>query len=157
MNNKIEKIKKVRQFIIDQVAPLTVEQLNKIPVGFDNNIIWNMAHLICAQQGICYLRGGQQAIVPEKFIAPFFTGTKPGRMIEQDEIQEIKNLLISSIDQFQSDYDKKIFGNYTPSPNVLKLYSIELNNIEDALEFILYHEGYHSGYILALKRLVAND
>lgn len=154
MDNRIEKIKKIRLFLIDQIEGLSDKQLNKIPDGFNNNIIWNLTHLICAQQGICYLRSGQTAIAPDKYIAPFFTNTKPERIIEKLEIEEIKSLLIDSIDKLQRDYDKKIFNNYTPSPNIFRVYGIEIKGIDDALEFLLYHEGYHSGYILALKRLL---
>lgn len=155
MDSRIEKIKKVRSFLLDQLNELSDEQMNKIYTGFNNNIIWNLAHLICAQQGICYLRAGQKAIVPEKYIAPFFTNTKPERIIDKAEIAEIKLLFISTIDRLQEDFDNKIFGNYTPSPNILKIYGFELKGIEDALEFLLYHEGYHTGYILALKKLIA--
>lgn len=154
MDKRIDKIKKTRQFLLEQIAELTAEQLNKIPEGFNNNIIWNLTHLICSQQGICYLRGGQQVIVPDKFIAPFFTNTKPERIIEKEEIQQIKNLFITTIDQLQTDYDKKIFENYSPSPNVLRVYQVELNTIDDALELLLYHEGYHNGCILTLRKLV---
>ncbi|MFZ6023263.1 MAG: DinB family protein [Bacteroidota bacterium] len=155
MDNRIEKIKKFRKFLLDQISELSAEQLNKIPQGFNNNIIWNLAHLICAQQGICYLRGGQQIVVPDKFIAPFFTNTKPERIIDSNEIQEIKSLFLTTIDQLQLDYDKTIFRNYTPSPNILKVYGIEIQGIDDALEFLLNHEGYHCGCVLALKRLVS--
>jgi hypothetical protein len=91
----------------------------------------------------------------DKFIAPYFTNTKPERQIDKDEIEEIKALFIETIDQLQVDFDKKIFGDYTPSPNILKFYDIEIKGIDDALEFLLYHEGYHSGYILSLKRLLS--
>lgn len=154
MDKRIDKIKKVRLFLLDQIRDLTDEQLNKIPPGYNNNIIWNLTHLICAQQGVCYLRSGQPAIVADKYIGPFFTNTKPERIIPREEVEEISRLFISTIDQLQTDYDKKIFESYTASPNILKIYGIELQNIEDALEFVLYHDGYHSGYILALKRLV---
>ncbi len=157
MDQRIDKIKKFRQFLLDQIVESTDEQLNKIPDGFNNNIIWNLTHLICAQQGICYLRGGQQVIVPDKFIAPFFTNTKPERIIDKDEIQEIKSLFIGTIDQLQLDYDKSIFGNYTASPNIFKVYKIEIKGIDDALEFLLYHEGYHAGSILALKKIVSSQ
>ena len=155
MFNKIEKIKKVRLFLLNQVEGLSDDQLNKVPEGFNNNIIWNLAHVIGAQQGICYLRAGQAATIPDKYIAPFFTNTKPGRTIEKEEIEEIKRLFIDTIDQLQIDFDKKIFDNYTPSANILRVYGIEIKNIDDALEFLLYHEGYHSGYILALKRVIS--
>jgi hypothetical protein len=145
MNNKIDKIKKIRGLLLEQIADLTNEQLNTIPNGFNNNIIWNLTHSICAQQGICYLRGGQHAIVPDKFIAPFFTNTKPDLNIGTDEIQETKGIYISTIDQLQIDYDKAMFGNYTSLPNIFKVYGLETTGIEDTLEFVLYHEGYHSG------------
>jgi hypothetical protein len=154
MDNRIEKIKKVRTFLLNQINGLSDEQLNKIPDGFSNNIIWNLTHLICAQQGICYLRAGKTAAVPEKYIVPFFTNTKPDRLIDKEEIAEIKLLFIDTIDKLQEDFDKKIFGNYTPSPNILRVYGFEIKGIDDALEFLLYHEGYHTGYILALKKLV---
>jgi len=155
MDKRVDKMKKARQSLLDQIIELSSEQLNQIPIGFNNNIIWNITHLIAAQQGICYLRAGQQTIVVDKFIKPFFTNSKPERIIDASEIQEIKKLFISTMDQLQSDYDKSIFGNYTPSPNILKVYGIELKDIDDALEFLLYHEGYHSGCILALKKLVS--
>jgi len=154
MDKRIEKIKKFRLFLIEQITGLTDAQLNKIPQGYKNNIVWNLAHLICAQQGICYLRAGQTALAPDKYITPFFTNTKPERILEKQEIEEIKSLFISTIDELQIDYDKKIFNNYTPSPNIFKVYGAEINGIDDALEFLLYHEGYHSGYIISLIHLV---
>ncbi len=50
MNNKIEKIKKTRRFLLNLVSELSTDQLNEIPPDFNNNIIWNMGHLIAAQQ-----------------------------------------------------------------------------------------------------------
>ncbi len=154
MDKRIEKIKIFRRFLLTQIIELTDEQLNKIPEGYNNNIIWNLGHLICAQQSICYIRAGQPIIVNNKYFSPYLTNTKPNTFINGQEIENIKKLLISSIDDLQTDFDKKIFDNYVPSPNILKIYGIELNTIEDALEFILYHEGFHSGYIISLKHLV---
>ncbi|MEO6549294.1 MAG: DinB family protein [Ferruginibacter sp.] len=155
MNKKIEKIKKVREFLLNQIAGLTTDQLNKIPEGYNNNIIWNLAHLICAEQSICYLRAGQPAIVNDKYISLYRTTTKPGAFTDEQEIKSIKNLLLSTVDELQINFDKKIFDNYSPSENILKIYGVELHSIEDALEFLLYHEGFHTGYIISLIRLVS--
>ena len=154
MDKRIEKIKKFRQFLLAQVTGLTTEQLNKIPEGYNNNIIWNVAHLICASQSLCYLRAGQSITVHDKHFSPYRTNTRPSAFIDEQEIETIKTMFISSIDELQVDFDKKIFDNYSPSENILKVYGIELNNIEDALEFLLYHEGFHSGYIISLIHLV---
>ena len=32
----------------------TLEELNKVPTGFSNNIIWNIAHTIVTQQLLIY-------------------------------------------------------------------------------------------------------
>ena len=154
MDSKIEKIRKIRQFLLSQIADLNPEQFNKIPEGYNNNIIWNLTHLICAQQSICYLRAGQPIKIKDIYFTPFLTNTKPGRFIDSQEIEEIKKLFVSSIDELQTDINKRLFDNYTASPNILKVYGVELNTIDDALDFLLYHEGFHSGYIVSLKRLV---
>ncbi len=154
MNNTTKKIKSVRTFLLSQIAELTTEQLNKIPERYNNNIIWNLAHLVCAQQSICYLRAAQPVIIDQKYIKPFTTNTKPAEFINKAEIEKIKKIFTDSIDQLQIDFDKKIFDQYTPSENILKIYGVSLMTIDDALEFILYHEGFHTGYIISLKHLV---
>lgn len=154
MDKRIEKIKKIREFLLKQITGLTAEQLNKIPERYNNNIIWNLAHLICAEQSICYVRAGQFITVHEKYFSPYMTNTRPEAFVDEQEIETIKKLFISSIDDLQADFDKKIFDNYSPSENILRVYGVELNNIDDALEFVLYHEGFHSGYIISLIRLV---
>lgn len=128
--------------------------LIEVPVGFNNNIIWNMAHMTCAQQGVCYLRSGQQTTIEQKFITPYLTNTKPDQAVSPDEIEKIKYHFVSTIDQLQADYEKNMFSNYTTSPNILRVYGVELKNIEDAFEFLLYHDGVHSGAIMSLKKLV---
>lgn len=156
MDKRIDTIKKMRRFLLDQIDGLTNEQLNRIPEGFNNNMVWNLVHLIATQQGLCYLRSGQTPVVPEKYITPFYTNTRPETALNDQEIQEIKALLISTLDELQSGLEKNIFANYTASPNILRVYGIEIKTIDDALEFLFYHEGYHSGYILSQKRLLVD-
>ena len=36
----------------------SLEQLNKIPTGFSNNLIWNLGHIIVSQQGLVYRLSG---------------------------------------------------------------------------------------------------
>jgi hypothetical protein len=39
--------------ILSQMAG-TLEQLNKIPEGYNNNLIWNIAHVVVVQQMLVY-------------------------------------------------------------------------------------------------------
>jgi hypothetical protein len=147
----ITQIKNTRTFILELVKDLSIEQLNKIPAGFNNNIIWNIAHLTAAQQNMCYIRSGLEITVEEKYFSPFLSGTKPEKFIEQKEIASIFDALLNSMDRLATDYSSRIFPKFDPWD---KRYGMKLNSIEDAINFIPFHEGMHIGYIMALKKLV---
>jgi hypothetical protein len=103
---------------------------------------------------MCYARSGLPVIIDDKYFTPYMPGSKPKAIVDVDEIEIIKKLFISTIDQLQIDLDKKLFENYTPSIMIPKVYGFEIKNIDDALEYLLYHEGFHGGYISSLKHLV---
>lgn len=146
-----DNIRKTRIFLLEQVQDLSIDQVNKIPDAFNNNIVWNLAHLISAHQSLCYLRANVKPAVDEKYITEYKPGTKPEQFIDEKELSIIKILLLSSIDVFESDYQNKIFENYN---RWTTRYNVELTNIDDAIRFLAWHEGFHAGYIMALKRLV---
>lgn len=141
----------MRIALLDLVKDLSVETLNTVPDGFNNNIIWNMCHLVSAQQGICYVRAGVDPVVSEQYILPYRPGTKPTHTIVESEIEVIKGLMLSTIQQLQDDYDREIFSNYTTWST---RYGVELKNIDEAIEFLAFHEGLHFGYVMAMKRVL---
>jgi hypothetical protein len=151
MTKQIETVKKVRTFLLEGIRELTAGQLNKIPAGFNNNIIWNLGHLIAAQQGICYKRAGATPLISNDFWERFRTGSKPGETIDAVEIEDIKSLFLSSIDQLEIDFHTPVFVNYTAWTT---RYGVEIADINDAISFLPFHEGLHLGTIMAMKRLV---
>jgi hypothetical protein len=151
MTQQIENIKNVRKYLLNLIADLNPEHLNKIPDGFSNNIIWNLAHLTATQQRICYLRSGLKPVVQDQYIVPFIPGTKPEGFIDTAEIETIKSLFISSIDELKSDYKKNFF---TPFEEFTIRYGVTLTNVDDAINFLPYHEGYHTGVIVELMKFV---
>ena len=151
MRRAIDIIKQPRLLALNEISNLTTEQLNKIPQGFNNNIAWNLGHMIAAQQGICYKRSGLDTIIGEDFFHTYKPGTKPEKFIDAEEIAFIKEQLFISLEQLEADLDKGIFINYTTA---MTRYGIELHNIDEAVTFLPFHEGFHIGYVMALKRLV---
>lgn len=151
MTNQIEIIRKTRRYLLDAIADLSNEALNEVPAGFNNNIIWNLGHLVVAQQGICYLRAGLPAKVSENLIAAFRPGTKPEGKVDEATIEEIKTLLFSTLDQLAEDYNNGLWQQYQTWST---RYGVEIDSIDAAINFIQFHEGLHSGHILALKRIV---
>lgn len=151
VNHTINQIINTRKFILDLVKDLTIEQLNKIPNGFNNNIIWNIAHLTAAQQNLCYVRAGLMVTVTDNHFAPFLSGTKPEQHFNEVEIESIYCTLLTSLEQFKMDYVNGLFLEFEQWD---KRYGMKLKSIEDAINFIPFHEGMHIGYIMALKKLV---
>lgn len=151
MHEQIELIRKTRNFLLAGINDLTTEQLNTIPQGFNNNIIWNLGHLIAAQQGVCYSRAGVKTWVPEGFFNNYKPGSKPESKVNEEEIENIKELLFTSLDVLEQDYEKGLWTSY---PAWSTRYGVELNSIDKAIEFLHFHEGLHSGYILTMKRIV---
>jgi DinB superfamily len=151
MQTIIDRYRKIRLFILESIKDLSVEELNTIPQGFSNNIIWNIAHLVATQQAICYKRAGQEIKIEESFFDLFKPGTKPDLMFDADMVQKIKEMFISNLDELETDYNNNLFATYT-SWNTRA--GVEITNIDIALHFILYHEGLHEGIIGALKKFV---
>jgi hypothetical protein len=126
-----------------------LKQLNEIPAGFNNNIIWNVGHLVASQQGLCYIRAGLTPVVEKSFIQAYSAGTKPEQPVGFNEVDRIKSLCISSLDRLDEDYQKGLFQNYEERRT---RYGVTLRNIDDVLPFLLFHEGFHLSAIMALIR-----
>jgi hypothetical protein len=154
MTKSIEIIKKPRLALFELIKDLSIEQLNTVPPGFNNNIIWNMGHLVAAQQGVCYRRAGAEMIISEDYYNTYGPGSKPERFIGQAELDEIKEYFTSTLDQFVVDYNNNVFANYVAWTT---RYGVDLNNIDDAFKFLPFHEGLHFGYVMAQKRALLSS
>jgi len=151
MEKRFEILKANRLIILKLIENLSLEQLNKIPEGFRNSVAWNVAHLPVIQQLLCYKLSNLKMTVSKEMVEKYQKGTAPKSDMTQQELEEVKSLLLTQTDQFIDDYNNNMFttfNSYLTSPNVT------LNNIDDAIEFNNFHEGIHLGYILALKKLV---
>jgi hypothetical protein len=114
MTKAIEIIKMPRLLLLEAIEGLTLDQLNKIPAGFNNNIMWNLGHMVAAQQGICYKRAGVTPIIDDEFWNTFMPGSKPERLFDEPDFNKIKAFFISTIDQLEIDLDTNLFSSYTP-------------------------------------------
>src|SRR3569833_302137 len=150
----IDTIRKLRECAVGIINELSLEELNHVPAGFNNNIAWNLGHMVAAQQGVCYKRAGLPILVEEGYFEKYKPGTIPEGPITQEELEEIKSLLFSTLDQLEKDCDDGIFVNYG---TFTTRYGVELASIEDAVDFLPFHDGFHMGYMLALRRAGNRD
>ena len=151
MVKQFEILRANRLIILKVIEDLTIDQLNKIPAGFKNNIAWNLTHLLVTQQLLCYRFSGVKVAIDEDMIDNYKKGTVPMGLISLTEFEAIKTQFLLLVDRFIKDFNTAIFKEYQPYTTSA---NVTLNNIQDAIEFNNFHEGIHLGYILALKKLV---
>ena len=137
---------KSRKFLKDLLENLTLEQLNKVPEGFNNNIIWNVAHTIVTQQLLVYNLSAIPMIISDELVEMYRKGTKVERDVTQAEVDLIKGLLFSTIEKTKEDYENRIFQTYHEYTVTTKS---TLTNVDEAIAFNNFHEGIHLGYVLA--------
>lgn len=146
-----ERYKKIRVFLLNMVEGFSTEQLNTVPAGFNNNIVWHLGHVVATQQGVTYLKSGRELKIPQEIYDEFKTGSKPERPYSAEEIGYIKSLFFSTLDTFKEDLDNNYFEGYVPFTT---RYGVELSNIKMVTDFLPYHEGLHIGFVSALKKIV---
>lgn len=151
MDKSVETILATRKMFLKLIDGLSIETMNKIPQGFNNNIIWNFGHVIITQQLLCYKLSNLPLHVEESFVAKYSKGTKPETFIDAKELDYLKEIALSSVDQLMVDMDNKIFNDFN---SYTTSFGVELTSIDDVVKFISMHEGIHIGYAMALKRVV---
>lgn len=154
MENKFDLIRRGRENFIRLIDDLDLETLNKVPTGFNNNLAWHLGHIIASQQIICYSFSGQQPKIKEEYINKYRKGTRPEADIDEAELNELKDLLFSTLSATESDFAAGVFTNYKP---VTLSFGNTLNSIADALAFVPVHDSLHLGYAMALRRAVLAD
>ncbi|HEX5153308.1 MAG TPA: DinB family protein [Parafilimonas sp.] len=151
-DNVFKYIRRNREIFLALVDSLSIEQLNKIPEGFNNNIAWNFGHIVVSTQSLCYVRPKIKPEIEIPFRSKYAKGSKPEGFISQEEINELKMKLISSINSIEEDVKNDIFKNITPYAT--DTYKHEMTTIEEILACTLAHDSMHYGYALAQSKLV---
>ncbi len=142
---------KTRVILKNFLETISLEDLNKIPEGFNNNIIWNIAHLVATQQILVYKFSEVPALVSDELIDKYRKGTKPETDVTQEEVDEIKELLFSTLDQTRKDYEAGLFKNYN---TITTSMDSTLSNVDEAIAYNNFHEGIHLGSVLALRHVI---
>ncbi len=151
MNSIFEITRTSRKMIAPFLENYTLEQLNTIPEGFSNNLIWNIAHVVVTQQLLVYKLSGLPMMISDDLVEKYKKATKPEQFATQSEVDEIKALLLSTIDQTEKDFENNVFKNFTEYPTST---GFVLKTVEDAMDFNKFHEGLHLGIMMSIRKLV---
>ena len=129
----------------------SLEQLNEIPSGFSNNLIWNVAHVIVVQQMLLYHLSGLPMVIPDELVSRYKRGTRPEKDCTVEELAQIREFLFSTLEHTKNDFMDGVFENYNAFTTTS---GFTVKNVDDAARFNIFHEGVHMGIILQLKKRV---
>lgn len=131
----------------------TLEQLNKVPDGFSNNIIWNIGHIIVTQQILVYKLSGLPLLVPKEIEDAYKNGSTSTGKTTQEEVNMLKDFLILSTKKTLEDFEKRnFFENYQEFTT--RSTGFNIKNAMEAGEFNNFHEGLHFGIMLQIKKFI---
>jgi DinB superfamily len=153
MTKQFDITRMYRTGFINLIKDLPIEVLNDVPKGFNNNLVWNLGHVLVTQQALCYrlCQLPMPLTISEDFFKSYMRGTKPEKFIEAAEVAFILEELVITIDTMEKQYHEGFFKDYQP-------YNLRANlpipTIEDAIGFNATHEALHYGTALAIKKLV---
>ena len=151
MKTQFNILRKGREIVLKYIDGLSLEQLHTIPEGFNNNIAWNVAHLVVTQQLLHYRMSGKDCLISDELIDANKKGTKPTDQFTQAEFDEVLELFSALPDTLEEDYNAGIFTDYKEYPTST---GFVLDSIETAIAFNNFHEALHLGVIMSLKKLV---
>ncbi|MFT2007163.1 DinB family protein [Pontibacter sp. 13R65] len=151
MENIFTLIKATRHNFLQLIEGLSLEALNKVPDGFNNNVIWNFGHIISTQQVLCYTRSQLEPMVEQHLIGKYRKGTRPEAFVAQEELDLLKQYLYSTLEQTANDFEQGVFTVYDPIKTSM---GIEIASAKEAFQAVAMHDGLHLGYAMALRKLV---
>jgi hypothetical protein len=90
-------------------------------------------------------------MVSDEMVLKYKKGTRPNTVVTMEEVEQVKSLLFSTIEQSDRDFTVGIFKEYQPFTTMSEYH---VTDAESAAEFNNYHEGVHMGMMLGLRKFI---
>lgn len=151
METSFEINKTSRNVLLTFLEKYTLEQLNTIPEGFSNNLIWNIGHIIVVQQMLVYKLSDLPMMISDEMVGKYKKGTKPEHNVNQQEVDEIKAVLFSTLEKTRNDFGKNKFQKYN---EFTSMSGFTIRTAADAIVFNNYHEALHTGIMMQIRKFI---
>lgn len=151
MEIHLQVLDSARNNLRNLLEGVSQEAMLAIPPGFNNNILWNIGHILSSHQALIYLRSGIPARVPDSLMANFRKGTSPAGWAPVPDASAVLEFLWSTPAQLREDLKG---GAFLPYREYTTSFGLILTTLEDALSFANIHEALHFGVVSSLKKIV---
>ncbi|UTW62543.1 DinB family protein [bacterium SCSIO 12741] len=140
-----------RERALEAIEGLELEQLTRIPEGFNNSLLWNFGHIIVTQQLLSFGLCKQELPIEKELIERYRKGSAPdpNHPNAEADLNYFKANALKWIDLAREYYEEDRFE---PFHSYRTSYGVPLLSLEDAIAFNNIHEGLHLGYMMAMKR-----
>ncbi|WP_028549758.1 DinB family protein [Paenibacillus sp. UNC451MF] len=140
-------IARTRDKLLKQAEQCPADQRNVVPDGFNNNILWQMGHVLTVTDGLVFGISGHPSECPASYRSFFGNGTKPADWSEEPPAWEtIMEQLKDQPNRIQAVLSRKLSSGLTKE-NFMKAESID-----ELLQFHIMHESMHSGMVSGLLK-----
>ena len=140
------QLESYRSEILSVVDAVSIEDAEKIPAGFKNNIRWNLGHIYLDQYLWIQAVTKETTDVPENFNKWFGYGTSPANFTEETpSVTELKELLRKQPARIKETYGERLEEEFPQT-------EMGMHTIEQVLIRTIFHEGMHLQTILDLKK-----
>ncbi len=143
----LELMRQTRINYLQLVKDLSIDQLNRIPDGFNNNLVWNYGHIVVTLPLLTYGLSGLPMPVDTRFVNLYRRGTRPETEIDEAEWKLLQDVSEQTIIQVGQDYQAGLFEEYK---SYTTTFGYALTSVEEAIQFAPVHEGLHLGYAMAM-------
>ena len=144
-------LRQTRENVLGVLDSHSLEELNTIPDGFSNNLIWNSTHIAVTQQLLVYGLSGLPLLIPAEVVTAYRKGTRPEGAVTAEEAEQVKAWLRELPDQTMSDIRE---GKFQQFRSYDTSYGVALNSLEEAIAFNNSHEALHLGYMMSLRKAI---
>ncbi|MES2576093.1 MULTISPECIES: DinB family protein [unclassified Flavobacterium] len=151
MNQLFDVSTTSRNMVSKFLSGYNLDQLNTIPEGFSNNLIWNIGHIVVVQQMLVYKLSGLPMMISDEMVEKYKRGTKPEQDATQADVDEIQSFLFETINQTKADLEKKVFKDFQEFTTMT---GFTIKTAEDAMAFNVYHEALHAGMMMSIRKFI---
>ncbi|WP_155591069.1 DinB family protein [Lysinibacillus cavernae] len=146
--NIFQQLEAYRSELLQVLEHVSEERANIIPIGFYNNIRWNMGHLYLDQYLWIEALTKEKHVELDAFMKWFGFGTSPKHFDEETPtFEELKKYLAQQPAQLKEHYGHRLVEDFTPI-------EMGMQTIEQVLFRTIFHEGMHLQAILTIHRLL---